>query len=181
MSTKKIPSISNLNNQNAFIPISASPNNSTRRKRRKPNSNRSLSVPVDTFIPVNPEPPMDRDINPTSNVKKPPLTLIHPDDLERGIFEEMLDREHALTREQKILNAIKRNKETGRYTPIEFYPNHPARPQSYPIFPLDKFQAENEHIRRDRQGLNFNGGKSKKRKLAKRKKKGTRKRSNKKK
>lgn len=181
MSTKKIPSISNLNNQNTFIPIIASPNNNSTRKRRKPNSNRSLSVPVDTFKPVNPEPPMDRDINSTSNVKKPPLTLINPDDIPRGIFEEMPDREHALTREQKILNAINENKKKGRYTPPVIYPNHPARPQSYPIFPLDRFEAENEHIRRERDGLNFNGGKSKKRKLAKRKKKSTRKRNNKKK
>ena len=177
MSTKKVSSISNLNNQNTFIPIRESPKNSTKKRLRSNNSIRSLSVPVG---PTKPHPPMERYMKSTSNVKKPPLTLVNPD-IEHGIFEEFSDKEHALTREQQILNAINENKKKGRYTPPVIYPNHPARPQSYPIFPLDRFEAENEYIRRDGQGLNFNGGKSKKRKLTKRKKKGTRKRNNKKK
>ncbi len=176
MSTKKVSSISNLNNQNTFIPIRESPKNSTKKRLRSNNSIRSLSVPVG---PTKPHPPMERYMKSTSNVKNPPLTLINPDDIPTTYKD--LPLEHALTREQQLANAINENKKKGRYTPPVIYPNRPARPQSYPIFPLDRFEAENEYIRRKREGLFFNGGKSKKRKLAKRKKKGTRKRSNKKK
>ena len=78
---------------------------------------------------------MERYINSTSNVKKPPLTLINPDDIERGIYEDIPDRGHALVREQKILNAINEKKKEKIYASCNL-PKSSSKTSKLSNFPI---------------------------------------------